>query len=106
LLESWRGLPGSQDDDTPEPEELRSWISEARSALEEVDRAKHGDYLFGRLLAKSPVGSDGDWPHEAVREAIEWLASDLMEEHLHVEIINSRGALMGSSAVLLAVPPR
>jgi hypothetical protein len=37
------------------------------------------------------MGSDEAWPHEAVRDAIEWLASDPMEEDLHIEIMNSRG---------------
>jgi hypothetical protein len=91
VLETWGDLPGSREDGTPDSERLRAWISEARAALEEVDRAKHGDYLLGRLLVRSPVGSDGAWPHEAVRDAIERLASDAIDEHLRIEIINSRG---------------
>jgi hypothetical protein len=43
------------------------------------------------LLARSPKGSDEAWPHEAVRDAVECLASEIMEEHLAIEIINSRG---------------
>jgi len=91
LLGSWRVLPGSAEDGTPSAEGLRAWLSGARSALDDVDCERRADAFFARILVRSPVGSDGAWPHEAVRDAVEWIASQTMEEHIAIEIINSRG---------------
>jgi hypothetical protein len=43
------------------------------------------------MLASSPPDSDGTWPGEAVRELIEELQNEKLEEGLRMEILNRRG---------------
>jgi hypothetical protein len=43
------------------------------------------------MLARSPADSDGLWPHAAVRNLIERLSNDIIDEHLQVGVYNSRG---------------
>ena len=70
---------------------LLDWIKKTREGLEEVDRKNIGDDRIGALLAKSPIGTDGVWPHEAVRMVIEGLESDSFDEGFIVGKLNLRG---------------
>jgi hypothetical protein len=91
LLQNWRIVPGSTDDGTIDPAELDSWISEARVTAAARGRAWSADRCIGRVLAASPEGTDGAWPHEAVRSVIDRLDSDDVNEEFENQVINSRG---------------
>lgn len=91
LLESFRVLPG-QDGGSVDEKKLLAWCTEVRRLAEESDRVKVTDVRIGSLLAHAPVSAiDNAWPHEAVRVAIEVLASDDLEHGLEVERFNMRG---------------
>lgn len=70
---------------------LKQWVRDARNALAESDRADIGDEQVGQVLGRSPVGEDGVWPAEAVRELIEEIGSTHLESGIHLGVVNGRG---------------
>jgi hypothetical protein len=90
LLSGWRRPPGLNDG-LIDAAHLDGWVDEARRRLAESNRAAIGDQLIGQVLSGSPVGSDGAWPAEPVREVIERLKTDDLEAGLHMGRFNQRG---------------
>lgn len=70
---------------------LNKWISEFKSYLE----YQHQDSMFydqlGKLFACSPSGSDGFFPHEAIREKIEEIGNEELMNSFAFAIIYGRG---------------
>ena len=94
LLQGWTGpVPGADGDGSLDEELLRDWVVSARRALRESDRAEIGDQRIGHILWHSPKGTDGNRPHEAVRNLIEDVGSSDIETGFGVEAFNSRGAV-------------
>jgi hypothetical protein len=91
LLDSWRDVPGTQDDGTIDKEKLFEWVTEARRLLSEAGRLGVGDEQIGRVLRYGPPPSGDEWPCEPIRDLIEATDSDQLESGLLVEIYNSRG---------------
>jgi hypothetical protein len=91
LLNSWHDVPGGSSDGSLDGDSLSSWVDEARRLLGEQGRRDIGDDQIGRVLRYAPQDADGAWPHRAVRDILEHLASPPMEEGLEVEVFNSRG---------------
>lgn len=91
VLNGWKKLPGLRDDGTVDSEHLTSWVRESRRLLDEADRADIGDEQVGQVLAMSPVGTDGAWPAETVRELIDTIGSRSLETGFHVGLLNARG---------------
>lgn len=94
LLDSWRGVPGKCEDGSLDGAALRDWVSRARAALGTRGRGGIGDYTIGRVLRYSPHDADGTWPHSAVCDLIQDLASESIERGLETEVYNSRGVTM------------
>lgn len=91
VLNSWKGYPGRMADDQVDPVLLDDWIVAARLLLSEADRADIGDEVIGESFAHSPLGSDGAWPAEPVRDAIERIGSPELENGFIIGRLNSRG---------------
>lgn len=91
LLELWNRLPGSCDDGTINGEVLEAWIKEARSLAKAVGREDIADDRIGNMLSASPVGADGNWPAEAVRDVIDLFRSKPMIEGFWIGKTNRRG---------------
>lgn len=91
LLELWNRLPGTRDDDTIDGEALEAWIKEARSLAQAVGRTDIADSRIGAMLSASPIGTDGNWPAEAVRDAIDLFRSKPMIDGFSVGKSNRRG---------------
>lgn len=91
LLSEWRTLPG-RDGDTVDEGALRDWVEHARAELKAARRLRVGDNFIGKLFASSPPDADGAWPCLAVRELLESIDSDEIEEGFGIEIFNSMGA--------------
>ena len=96
VLHSWPPgtfNPGSSGDNQEgiNAEEFAAWVHHARGRLAETDRQEIGDMLIGTALASSPADPDDDWPAVAVRELIEELESDDLDNGLHSAIFNQRG---------------
>ncbi|MGH3950330.1 MAG: hypothetical protein ACRDSE_14590, partial [Pseudonocardiaceae bacterium] len=91
VLREWRTLPGQRDDGTIDAEHLTEWVRAARLALSDSGRAAIGDEQIGQVLAASPVGTDGVWPAEPVREIIENVGNARIDAGLHIGKTNQRG---------------
>jgi hypothetical protein len=90
VLKGWKGMPAMRPDGTIDGEELKKWYRDAKVAVEAKDRL-WSDYLFGEKLRYAPKEADGTWPCLAVRELIEDLKSDALEQGVGIEVMNSRG---------------
>lgn len=91
LLNLWNRIPGTLDDGTIDPDRLQNWIEEARRLARDVGREEIGDHQIGRMLSASQMGGDGNWPAEAVREAIDQSRSSVMVDAFVTGKMNRRG---------------
>ncbi len=80
LLELWNRLPGTRDDGTLDGQVLEAWIKAARSRAKTAGREEIADSRIGHMLSASPVGADGNWPAEAVRDVLDLFRSKPMIE--------------------------
>ena len=94
VLESWKTLPGFQDDHEVDATELRHWIESARSSLEEAGLTAKGLEVIGGLFSQSPYGPDGTWPIATVREIIEETNSSDLEKGFVDGTFNRRGPVV------------
>lgn len=92
LLEIWNRIPGTSDDGTVDGKVLESWITEARTLAKAADREDIADSRIGNMLSASPMGADGAWPAEPVRDALDLFRSKAMIEGFTVGKFNRRGA--------------
>jgi hypothetical protein len=77
---------------TIDSEKLNKWVDQSRDLLSQVGRQVVGDVQIGEYLARCPDGTDGVWPHEAVRNVIERVRSTDLERGVAISRFNSRGA--------------
>ncbi len=96
LLDSWKSVPGKQEDGTLDGEHLTRWFREARSLCADQKRSSIGDLQIGKVLAHAPSGSDGVWPHPDVRDLIEEAESRGLEEGISTGVHNKGGAIWRS----------
>ena len=75
LLWRIRTLPGLMEDGAVDAEALSAWVSEARRLCKEHSREAIGDEQIGQILANAPIGEDGIWPCEPVRDLLDDLSS-------------------------------
>jgi addiction module HigA family antidote len=92
LLEGLRRIPGHNDLEELRTDKLASWIRTVREASEQLGRLDSADTCLGKLFSSAPVGSDGIWPCEPVRQVMEDVRSKKMTEGALVGLFNSRGA--------------
>jgi hypothetical protein len=93
LINSFRLVPGLRDGDV-DPIALRRWIDDVRRLAAEADRTDIAEEYIGHVLAHAPNDpADQAWPHRAVRDVIEELVSDAVEEGIRVERFNMRGVV-------------
>ncbi len=81
----------TEHDDTIDEASLKWWVQHARLRLTEIDRVAVGDAMIGTALASSPADSNGDWPCEAVRNLLEGLDNDDIDQGLLLAVSNQRG---------------
>ena len=91
VLRELRGLPGLGDDGVVDAEVLGAWVDEARRLCLERDREIIGDQQIGQILANAPVGSDGAWPCEPVRDLMDKLGSPHIGQGFTIGKFNLRG---------------
>jgi hypothetical protein len=96
LLDSWRTFPARRTDGSVDATALAEWVKTARTLLVESKRTEIGDLRIGNILGTSPLGEDGLWPHEAVREIIETVESPEIERGIALQVYNSRGVVSKS----------
>jgi len=91
LLDLWNRIPGTREDGTIDGEVLEAWIKEARRLAKAVGREDIADHRIGYMLSASPMGSDGNWPAEPVREVIDLFRSQSMIKGFWIGKSNRRG---------------
>ncbi len=72
-------------------EALEAWIKEARALAKTAGREDIADSRIGHMLSASPMGADGNWPAEPVREVIDLFRSKPMIEGFCIGKSNRRG---------------
>lgn len=90
LLESWCTVPGNSGSGL-DADALAAWVREAHRLAVQAERGAVGDQYIGRALSFSPVGSDGIWPHEAVRNVIEDMRNAQVEKGMSIGVFNQQG---------------
>ena len=96
LLDIINELPG-QVGNSIDWNKLMDWITQVREGCAQVNHLPICDEKIGEILAHAPVGKDGIWPHEAVREVIERVESIYMERGIEIGIYSQRGIIIKSS---------
>jgi hypothetical protein len=91
LLELWNRIPGAQDDGTIDGAVLEAWIKEARILAKAAGREDIADSRIGHMLSASPMGTDGAWPAEPVRDVLDLFRSKRMIEGFEIGKANRRG---------------
>jgi hypothetical protein len=91
VLNQWRTLPGMDEHGAIVAEDLLTWVEKARRLSADAGRASIGDYMIGEMLSGSPPGTDGAWPHEAVRDVIERVQSERLDSGIEIGKYNARG---------------
>jgi hypothetical protein len=84
-------IPGHNTQGELELERLLSWINQVRASCAELARVEACDLQIGKLFSKAPIGNDGVWPCEPLREVIEQIATEELEEGITSGLFNSRG---------------
>ena len=91
LLGLWNRLPGTRGDGTIDGKALENWIKEARSLAKAVGREEIALDRIGTMLAASPMGADGVWPAEPVRDVLDLFRNKAMLDGFCVGKVNLRG---------------
>jgi hypothetical protein len=91
LLSNWSMVPGVSSDGVLDGIELRRWIAEALRLLLQADRLVLGEQHIGKVLESSPRDSDGTWPGVEVRNLLEELQNEQIENGMAIAILNRRG---------------
>ena len=84
-------IPGKMEDGAVDHNTLAAWVNEARRLCTERGRGGIGDDMIGQLLSRGPVGDDGIWPCEPIRELLEQINSQNMGNGFTVGTRNLRG---------------
>lgn len=91
VLDSWYLLPGAKEDGNVDEKKLTDWIEAAQKYCEKTKHLIGCNLQIGFILAHAPADPDGTWPHIAVRNVIELLNNQTIDDHIQNEIYNSRG---------------
>jgi hypothetical protein len=91
-LEAIERVPGHNDLGELEVDRLAKWIATVRQSCAELGRADVADTRIGKVLSCAPIGKDGVWPCEPVRDVMEDLQSESMMAGASTGVYNSRGA--------------
>ena len=91
VLRGLRGIPGQDDSGAIDADALGAWVNEARRLCRERDREIIGDQQIGQILANAPVGADGAWPCEPVRDLLDKIGSPQIGHGFKIGKFNLRG---------------
>lgn len=91
LLEAIKRMPGHDDLGELKTDRLRKWVETVRDTCSELSRLDIADLCLGKLFAEAPVGEDGIWPCEPVRQVIEEIQTESLGSGAHTGLYNARG---------------
>ena len=91
LMEMFKSLPGFKSSGEVDKEYFTDWMLKALNGCRVMKRGNVGEYEIGKLLSYSPIGTDGCWPHEIVRDFIEKYYTENIERGFCIARRNQRG---------------
>lgn len=91
VLEEWQRVPGSDDDGMIDAAKLLAWVRAVRVACGAAGRGQIGDYKIGVILSAAKRVAGEAWPPEAVREILEEVANDDIDQGFVIGLYNRRG---------------
>jgi hypothetical protein len=91
LLGALQRIPGHDEMGELKAENLAKWITSVRQSANELSRTDVADVTIGELLSHAPVGKDGIWPCEPVRQVMEDIQSEAIMRGAATGVYNSRG---------------
>lgn len=89
LLNSWKKVPGTREDNSIDESELRDWICKARALAKTEGRLEVADEEIGKVLARYPEDSPS-WPEEKIFRIIEEINSEELKEGYRLGLLNER----------------
>ena len=95
VLQKFKNIPGCNSNLIDETV-FNNWIKSAEQLANNLGYKRGFEICIGKLLSYSPVGSDGIYPHEIVRNYLENNYSRIMLDVFVCEKINQRGVYYGS----------
>ena len=94
LLRWVHHLPGTDAHGVVHAEPLTAWLEEVRALCARYGRAEIGDLNIGELLSRDQPDEDGQWPCQAVCEALQWMSCGDVDEGFIVGTCNARGVVI------------
>lgn len=91
LLRDWQTIPGTDAAGAISVADLRPWVAKVRQMAKETDRLETCDLTLGELFARSPEDTDKARPPIPVREIVEEIESEKLENGLAIGLHNLRG---------------
>ena len=91
ILYKWHGFPGRRKDGTLDESMMKTWIKQVRLKLSKFDLIDEGDFFIGQAFRNIPVDPKDIWPPEPIRDLIESLRSNHLDNGILIGCINSRG---------------
>ncbi|WP_112662186.1 HigA family addiction module antitoxin [Microvirga flavescens] len=91
LLDGIERVPGHNNLGELDSVLLAKWVKSVRDACSELSRSEIGDVCLGKLFSYAPVGQDGIWPCEPVRDVMEDIQSESISEGAYTGLYNARG---------------
>lgn len=84
---------------TVDKETLFIWIAEFKELLKQQRQTRLFTHLLGRIFAYSPIGEDGYYPHESIRDAIQEYGDQSLENEYVISVFNQRGVFSPTGGV-------
>ncbi len=91
LLDALERIPGKNKLGEIDADEFHKWLNAVRQACAALGRQKSGDIVLGELIASAPLGADGVWPCEPVRDVLERIQSTDIASGMRTGLYNQRG---------------
>lgn len=92
LIEAIQRIPGHNDLGELKQASLAKWTSTVRQSCGQLGRSEIADTCIGKLLACAPIGKDGVWPCQPVRDVMEDIESESLMNGARTAVYSSRGS--------------
>lgn len=94
LLDSWKSIPGVNNQGVIDVNILKNWIESVRVIAKNCGRLDVLDSHIGKVLAQYPEEHNKAWPPDELCQEIENLNSDRVNQGFYVATLNKRGVTM------------
>lgn len=98
LLHNVIFCPAELDGDV-DKEKLFKWVDKFGKLLKQQHQERLFTSLLGTIFSNSPIGEDGYYPHESIREAIQQYGDERLENAYVIGIFNQRGIFSPTGGV-------